>query len=175
MYPPLGTITIVSCVKTLQIYLSANFKYKAQLACALGLQNLFTLICEILSLWPSPHAPSPQTPKTTISLFASINLTLLDVSYVIRCSVLLSMTGLLHFSPLLVTLLQMAGFSFFLEWIVFWYVCILLCCVYHICFNWSFITRNLVCFHNLVNVSNAAMNIELSISLKILIPFPLHI
>ena len=54
------------CVKTLQIYLSANFKYKAQLACALGLQNLFTLICEILSLLTiSPFHPPlrPQKPQ----------------------------------------------------------------------------------------------------------------
>ena len=44
-----------------------------------------------------------------------MNLTLLHVSYVMRCSVLLSMTGLLHFFLCLITLLQMAGFSFFLE------------------------------------------------------------
>lgn len=56
---------------------------------------------------------------------------------------------------------------FFLEWIIFWYVCVCcVVCVYHICFNCSFITRNYVCFHNLVNVSNAAMNMGVSISLQ---------
>ena len=42
----------------------SKFQYKAQLACALGLQNIFTLICEILSLLTniSPFHP-PLRPR----------------------------------------------------------------------------------------------------------------